>query len=537
MNIDDFDIEGLIFDDDYSLDEKAARLRLVRSRLNVTNQKKLDRLCIKRLCTYQNSIRDLVEIKEKAQALIEKLTSEPFYPAYFIAAANTAKGSLLRVRYHNEDLFVNFGDDLDIKSLKPGDEILLNAKRNIALYKSDCMQATGELAIVDRVLGDNRLVITNNGAEYVVNLPSGFICKKGDTVRWNKRANMVLERLENDAPESTKIRDQFDLDKIRGIDLKTMANQISNMLLSGETAKHYHVGDNKNKILCFGEPGTGKTTFAQAVAGDLEKKVGKSVLFKAINGEELSSPYVGQTSANIRAAFAQCNEYVETPNSHCVLFIDEIDVYRRRGLSNNHFHDRHTNTILTEIANLHPNVILIAATNQADALDSALRDRFSMEIKFSRPNRQIAKEIFDVHLSADLPYECDGMTADETRAQIIEQAVATLYSPNADNAVAVLKFRDSKSRLIKAAELISGRLISQITANIKQNAFHRHMAGGKPGISVNDMVLAVHSAIDRLRKTLTRQNVYSYLSNLPQDADVISVEPVTNTANKPTFLQ
>jgi len=537
MNIEYLDIENLVFNDDISLEKKVKQLNTMRSILDENGQKKIDQFCVERLCHYKSSIQDLVSFKEKAEAFIEKLTTEPFYPAIFIAIANTAKGPRLRVRYHNEDFVVNIGEELDLDSLESGDEIFLNAKRNIALYKSDCRQETGELAIVNRTLDNNRLVITNNGSEYVVNIPSRIRCKKGDTVRWNKRSNMVLEKLEDDVPESTKIRDQFNVDQIRGIDLKSITNKITNTLMSGETAKRYHVDGNHNKLILCGSPGTGKTTFAQAIAGDLERKTGKSVFFKAICAEELSSPYVGQTSANIRATFAQCNEYAESKNGYCVLFIDEIDVYRVRGLSNNHHHDRHTNTILTEISNLHPNVILVAATNQIDTLDSALRDRFPIEIEFSRPNRQTAIEIFDVHLSADLPYECDGTTLEETRNQMIDQTVATLYSPNADNAIAMLKFRDGKSRLIKASELISGRLISQISAAIKQNAFQRHMASGKSGININDIVPAVQSAINRLRKTLTRKNVSNYISDLPQDVDVISVEPITGSQDKSMFLQ
>ena len=80
------------------------------------------------------------------------------------------------------------------------------------------------------------------------------------------------------------------------------------------------------------------------------------------------------------------------------------------------------------------------------------------------------------------------------------------------------------SEVILASELVSGRLIEQICLAVREAAFERHCRGGQAGVCIEDMRDAAEQAIDRLRRTLTVQNAKSYLSDLPQDVDVVSVE-------------
>ena len=535
----DTKIRAIVSDTEYTVDDKVAQLQLLRQELEENEQKAVDRFFVDQLETCRTAIAELIDFKERAKEFIDELTADPYYPVMFAGFTQTARGKLLRVRSrNNEEFIVGYGEELDVGSLRLGDEVLLGNKRNVALYHGDNRRVSGELATVERVLADGRLVLECNGIEHLASAPPDSAASKGDTVRWDRRTGLIFEVLEQDQPESAAVRDQLTIDQLKGMDLVTVADRLSNSILKAEIARRYEVDGRHNKLLLLGPPGTGKTTFAQALAAHLEQQVGKQVLLKVIRGEELASPYVGVTSANLRNAFKQCNDYAASHGSYCVLFIDEVDVYRVRGLHGNHHHDRHTNTLLAEISNLHPNVIFIAATNQADALDSAMRERFAMEIEFPRPRRKTAAEIAGVHLGKELPYyEAEGRSAEQTRAEIINRMITRLYSPNADNAIALLKFRDGKSRLVKAGELVSGRLIAQIAARIRQNAFNRDALGGRQGIDVHDVEPAVQAAIERLRRTLTRQNVYNYLGDLPTDIDVIAVEPVTGTSAKSAYLQ
>ena len=109
---------------------------------------------------------------------------------------------------------------------------------------------------------------------------------------------------------------------------------------------------------------------------------------------------------------------------------------------------------------------------------------------------------------------------------MIETAVSLLYAPNADNAVCRIRFRDAKERTVSARELVSGRLFMQLCENARSRAFIREKRGGVPGVNAGDMEQAVIEGIERLRTQLTPTNAHAHLADLPQDVDVVSVEPV-----------
>jgi hypothetical protein len=111
-----------------------------------------------------------------------------------------------------------------------------------------------------------------------------------------------------------------------------------------------------------------------------------------------------------------------------------------------------------------------------------------------------------------------------TRDQLINIAVDRFYSPNADNEVAVIRFRDGKSRRVSARELISGRLIAQVARAACELAFERHVTVGDPGLTAEDIETAVSDALGHLGTTLTPANARAYLPGLPQDIDAVAVE-------------
>ena len=120
-----------------------------------------------------------------------------------------------------------------------------------------------------------------------------------------------------------------------------------------------------------------------------------------------------------------------------------------------------------------------------------------------------------------------------THQDMIEVAVSRLYSPNAGTELCSLKFRDGKTRAVQARELVSGRFITQICHAVKHSAYHRDLRGDEPGIGVEDMEEAITDGVERLTHTLTRHNVGAYLTNLPQDMDVVSVNPIIRRINRP----
>jgi hypothetical protein len=142
-----------------------------------------------------------------------------------------------------------------------------------------------------------------------------------------------------------------------------------------------------------------------------------------------------------------------------------------------------------------------------------------------------ATAIFSVHLPESIPYTDDSSEAGkdqktDCRQEVLETATSLLYAPNADNEVCRLVLRDGTSRTVRAQELASGRLIEQVSVAIRQRAFRRHLRGESIGVCPADAAEAVADALGQLSTTLSIHNAQAYLEDLPQDIDVVSVEPL-----------
>ncbi len=147
-------------------------------------------------------------------------------------------------------------------------------------------------------------------------------------------------------------------------------------------------------ILMVGPPGTGKTLLARAVAGEA------GVPFYSISGSDFVEMFVGVGAARVRDMFEQARK-----NAPCLVFIDEIDaVGRQRGAGMGGGHDEREqtlNSLLVEMDGFdaHSGVIIIAATNRPDVLDSALLrpGRFDRQVTIDLPDLNGREEILKIH--------------------------------------------------------------------------------------------------------------------------------------------
>ena len=148
--------------------------------------------------------------------------------------------------------------------------------------------------------------------------------------------------------------------------------------------------------LLVGQPGTGKTLLAKAVAGEAK------VPFFSLSGSDFVEMFVGVGASRVRDLFKQAKD-----KSPAIIFIDEIDaIGRARGKNNmtgsNDERENTLNQLLTEMDGFgtSTNVIILAATNRADVLDKALMraGRFDRQIYVDLPDVRERKEIFKVHL-------------------------------------------------------------------------------------------------------------------------------------------
>ncbi|GMH12636.1 hypothetical protein Nepgr_014477 [Nepenthes gracilis] len=149
-------------------------------------------------------------------------------------------------------------------------------------------------------------------------------------------------------------------------------------------------------VLLVGPPGTGKTLLAKAIAGEA------GVPFFSISGSEFVEMFVGVGASRVRDLFKKAKE-----NAPCIVFVDEIDaVGRQRGTGiggGNDEREQTLNQLLTEMDGFEGNtgIIVIAATNRADILDSALLrpGRFDRQVTVDVPDVRGRTEILKVHAS------------------------------------------------------------------------------------------------------------------------------------------
>lgn len=147
-------------------------------------------------------------------------------------------------------------------------------------------------------------------------------------------------------------------------------------------------------VLLYGEPGTGKTLVAKAVAGEA------GVPFFSISGSDFVEMFVGVGASRVRDLFEQAKK-----NSPCIVFIDEIDaVGRQRGAGYGGGHDEREQTLnqlLVEMDGFATNegIIIMAATNRPDVLDPALLrpGRFDRQVNIDRPDLRGREAILSVH--------------------------------------------------------------------------------------------------------------------------------------------
>jgi len=186
-------------------------------------------------------------------------------------------------------------------------------------------------------------------------------------------------------------------DDVAGLDeAKVEVQEIVNFLKNPK--KYTALGGKIPKgALLIGPPGTGKTLIAKAMAGEAQ------VPFFSISGSDFVEMFVGVGASRVRDLFRQARE-----KAPCIIFIDEIDaIGRARGknlVSGNDERENTLNQLLVEMDGFssEKGVIMIAATNRPDVLDSALLrpGRFDRQISIDKPDIVGREQIFKVHLKA-----------------------------------------------------------------------------------------------------------------------------------------
>lgn len=229
---------------------------------------------------------------------------------------------------------------------------------------------------------------------FFISLLSSIFSRFGGNMPSNMGNFMNQNNKVSSMVDSNDINTRF-IDVAGCDEAKYELQEVVDFLKNPDTYNNYGAKIPKG-VLLEGPPGTGKTLLARAVAG--EANVG----FISISASEFIQMFVGVGAARVRELFDQAKK-----NSPCVIFIDELDaIGRKRGEGfnggGNEEREQTLNQILTKMDGFDKtdSIVVLAATNRVDILDSALTrsGRFDRKVKVGLPDIEGRRAILDIHL-------------------------------------------------------------------------------------------------------------------------------------------
>lgn len=317
---------------------------------------------------------------------ILSLTNNKLTYSELIEKAKAGQVAEIEISYNGQDANVKLKDDATVKTVNiPNVENLLENLNESMQSNSIKITQNDEpfLSIVsDLLLPISSIILI---LLMLLVLFGGKQNSAGGTLNFGKsRAKMINN--------NTKSKVTFD--NVAGIDEeKEELQEIVEFLKNPK--KFTDMGARIPKgVLLVGQPGTGKTLLAKAVAGEA------GVPFFFISGSDFVEMFVGVGASRVRDLFEEAKK-----NAPSIIFIDEIDaVGRQRGAGLGGGHDEREQTLnqmLVEMDGFTANegVIVIAATNRPDVLDKALLrpGRFDRQIVVPAPDVQAREQILEVH--------------------------------------------------------------------------------------------------------------------------------------------
>jgi proteasome-associated ATPase len=519
------------------LEERVEELRAVRGQADGADLE-VDRALLQTIARQRAGLLEAREHQKRFREVLSQLTAPPFFPAVFLGLATVGGRRVAHVCLSGQRRIVGLAAELDAGTLVAGDEVVLGHEQNVMLTRlPEPLAAAGETALFERWLADGRAVVRFREEEIVVRLGAalaGVTLERGDPVRWDHAAGLAFEKITRSRGEHHFLERMPDetFAQIGGLDAEIQRIQDLVRLHRDHrsTADRYGV-TRARAVLLVGPPGTGKTLLARATANWLGSiAAGGHARFMHVKPGALASMWYGQSEANIREAFRAAREAGEAePTIPVVMFFDEIDaIGAARGDTLHRVDDRVLQAFMVELNGLEArgNVLVMAATNRLDALDPALirEERLGdLLVPVPRPDRRGALSILGRRLRENVPFA--GEDPQRARERALDSVVARLYSANGESLVATLRFRDGRRHEVHARDLMCGASLSRIVRVASERAALREIGGGDPGLVQSDFDRAVDRELVDVVRALTPSSCRRHLEGLPQDGDVVDVQP------------
>ncbi len=432
---------------------------------------------------------------------VDKLTQPP--SAYGVVVGKNEDGTV-DIQTSGRKMKVTLHPEIDHLELEIGSEVVLNESFNVILARSP--EITGEVVTIKEVLEDGvrALVVGRADEERICELADtvrGIHLRAGDTMRFDHRTNLLLEKLPRPEVEDLLLEEVPDIsyEDIGGLDeqIEQIADAVELPFLHSDLFAEHRLPAPKG-ILLYGPPGCGKTLIAKAVANSLARKVAAATgdekgrsYFINIKGPELLNKYVGETERQIRMVFQRAREKSEE-GWPVIVFFDEMDsMFRTRGTGvSSDMESTIVPQLLAEIDGVEGlrNVIVIGATNREDLIDPAILrpGRLDVKIKIERPTKEAATQIFARYLTDEIP-----IAAGESVADMITATVDEMYSEDEPNRFLEVTYANGDKEILYFKDFASGAMIENIVRRSKKLAIKRVIGGGAKGVATADLVASI----------------------------------------------
>jgi proteasome-associated ATPase len=463
-----------------------------------------------------STLRDAREQIVTLKAEVDRLAEPP--SGYGTLLARLDDGSV-DIMASGKKLRVSVSPAVDITSLTPGREVMLNETMNIIGVRE--YEDVGEIVTLKERLGPDRaLVLAHSDEERVVRLATSLqdeVLRAGDALLCDTRSSYVMEKVPKAEVEELVLEEVPDIDytQIGGLrdQIESIRDAVEMPFLHADLFAEHKLKAPKG-ILLYGPPGCGKTLIAKAVANSLAKKVAEKTgtdearsFFLNIKGPELLNKYVGETERHIRLVFQRAREKA-SEGTPVIVFFDEMDsLFRTRGTGvSSDVENTIVPQLLSEIDGVESleNVIVIGASNREDMIDPAILrpGRLDVKIKIERPDAEAAKEILGKYLIPDLPLHKDdlvenGDNREATVQSMIQAAVERMYTESEDNRFLEVTYANGDKEILYFKDFNSGAMLENIVSRAKKSAIKDFLATGDRGIRVQHLLDA---CVDEFRE-------------------------------------
>ena len=448
----------------------------------------------------------IIGLKEQ----VEKLAAPPSGYGVFLGAGPDE--DTCEIFTQGRKLRVNVSPEVDVTTLRPGQELVLNEALNVV--EAAGYEMVGEVMAVKEVMGDGRLLVMGHtDDEQVVRMADPLLdapLRGGDHVLVETRSNYALERLNRPEVEELVLEEVPDIayTDIGGLgpQIEAIQDAVELPFLHSDLFVEHELRPPKG-ILLYGPPGCGKTMIAKAVANSLAKRVAEKEgradaksYFLNIKGPELLNKYVGETERQIRLIFQRAREKVAEGHP-VIVFFDEMDsIFRTRGSGvSSDVETTIVPQLLSEIDGVETlkDVIVIGASNREDMIDPAILrpGRLDVKIKIERPDADAAKEIFRIYLHPGLPLHPDLVKehgGEESACDaLVTQTVERMYADDDTNRFLEVTYANGDKEILYFKDFNSGAMIENVVARAKKLAIKRFLDEGQKGLKAEDLQVAI----------------------------------------------